>query len=399
MTYLHVVAEIQVDQEIGQIQRAIGADAEPSRPGEGPRELMDGEFQRRCGDLILPPPLSFKVRFKGLRRSFNHHEDFGYLTVTATSENGQQASKRVHIILARPMEWVNSCRCSMTLFAQSDKTIPYKVRYGIGNITFGFHTTNNRFTFNASTNQRSPATGIVKFRKYGCKEGFPKTNQITVTARDSQTRISCRSIMKLRKRGDYCFGAVGSQCGPWTLIFDSSAENNPFVFCRPTRDPRYAVCWINGGSWAHDECCADHPEGFMCAAGLEGGSECLEEWGMAWWRTKMALSWSRRIDTKKFNCSGNVVRSEYCCKGGIMDKSDRGYCCSGKGHMFGTRESDAALLPELAARYAAQFAAVNGPVRSEILQIFQANGVPIDLFDVGPETFSVPTEDLWVCEP
>jgi hypothetical protein len=120
-----------------------------------------------------------------------------------------------------------------------------------------------------------------------------------------------------------CFGALGMDCGA-----PVEGLKVKVALCGP------GGCLINGGSWEHDECCAEHPAGMACRRGpfdaaLGHDGNCVREWDKAVTLAALGLNWFRRLDTNKCNASGRVVFSEYCAlKGSLVHKDDVQYCCS-----------------------------------------------------------------------
>jgi hypothetical protein len=116
----------------------------------------------------------------------------------------------------------------------------------------------------------------------------------------------------------YCYGAVGSQCG-W-----GHSGALPLSSCVG------GECFINAGSWQHDTCCFFHPDGEMCDPG-GNPAYCKAEWDLAVARSVANLSWRRRVDFNKANCSGQVVFNDYCAPtGNFLLREDGKYCCNGK---------------------------------------------------------------------
>lgn len=123
-------------------------------------------------------------------------------------------------------------------------------------------------------------------------------------------------------RKEYCFGALGAQCGGAQQGIPTTA------LCLGGQ------CQINAGSWEHDECCFAHPGGMACQAGpldyVTGhNGKCVNEWNKALARLQAGLNWTRRVDFNKPNSTGRVEFSEYCAPAGArVHRDDVRYCCS-----------------------------------------------------------------------
>ncbi len=123
---------------------------------------------------------------------------------------------------------------------------------------------------------------------------------------------------------DYCFGAVGQQCGSISIEQVTFAACVPFIY-----SPRLKVCAVSAGSMTHDPCCADRPYGKMCGRSPENQSQCLSEWNRAVHRFVWGYQWLRVVDPTIPNTSGNVVRENYCARRGDgLHKNDVEFCCS-----------------------------------------------------------------------
>jgi hypothetical protein len=125
------------------------------------------------------------------------------------------------------------------------------------------------------------------------------------------------------EEGHRCFGALGMDCG-----FPLEGLRLKVALCGPPG------CLINGGSWEHDECCVQHPQGMACRRGpadavLGNDGHCVAEWNKAVTLATLGLNWFRKVDFNECNTSGHVVFNEYCAlKGSIVRKDDVKYCCS-----------------------------------------------------------------------
>lgn len=123
---------------------------------------------------------------------------------------------------------------------------------------------------------------------------------------------------------DYCFGAVGQQCGSISIAGVQFAACTAALPGTPMM-----ICAVSKGSMQHDPCCADNPRGKKCGGEPENESLCSTEWDRAVHRFIWGYQWSRAVDSSKSNTTGDVVRADYCAKRGQgLHKNDEAYCCS-----------------------------------------------------------------------
>lgn len=123
---------------------------------------------------------------------------------------------------------------------------------------------------------------------------------------------------------DYCFGAVGQQCGGITFSGVDFAACTPYAYVT-----NHSVCAVSAGSMTHDPCCADHPNGKMCGTTPEDPDVCKSQWDRAVHRFFWGYQWVRIVDRTVPNTSGDVVRADYCAKAGQgLHKNDVEFCCS-----------------------------------------------------------------------
>lgn len=134
--------------------------------------------------------------------------------------------------------------------------------------------------------------------------------------------IVLSAIPPIGVRKEYCFGALGAQCG-------GAQYNLPtHALCA------LGKCKINAGSWEHDECCYANPRGMACQAGpldyVTGHSgACVNEWNKALARLNANLNWTRPVDFNRPNSSGRVEFALYCAPTGTpVHRDDVRYCCS-----------------------------------------------------------------------
>ena len=142
----------------------------------------------------------------------------------------------------------------------------------------------------------------------------------------------------LTHAGERCFGAAGMQCG-----FQQGLGSAGFCVGN--------VCPINGGSWAHDECCWRMWPGAAkgCVQGpvdmvtQPPGNACSAEWDRAISRTFGGWSWYRTVNTQEINATGQVRFAEYCAlAGSVVHRDDVQFCCSRSAR--GVLDADLSLL-------------------------------------------------------
>jgi hypothetical protein len=123
-------------------------------------------------------------------------------------------------------------------------------------------------------------------------------------------------------RTEFCFGALGAQCGLPPAGLPATA------LCA------FGFCYINGGSWEHDECCIDHPHGMACQLGpldaITGhDGNCVNAWNKAVRLAGKGLFWKRTVDFSRGNTSGTVEFPLYCAPGDyLVPPEDADKCCS-----------------------------------------------------------------------
>jgi hypothetical protein len=129
-----------------------------------------------------------------------------------------------------------------------------------------------------------------------------------------------------------CFGALGANCegipDGWGVppIVDEAVRAGCLG----------GWCWINAGSWNHDQCCFANPNGQWCAGPASSfASGCNASWDQAHHRLDHGLNWRRRIDTCRVDTDGVVDFAEYCAPAGtIVASTDAARCCSGATRAF-----------------------------------------------------------------
>ncbi len=135
-------------------------------------------------------------------------------------------------------------------------------------------------------------------------------------------------------RTEFCFGAIGAECG------QPQADLPGAALCR------LGVCFINGGSWEHDECCVDHRSGETCdfnplhAAEAARDRACVAAWNKAVRLTSKGLSWSRAVDFNRGNSTGTVEFALYCAAANtFVPPEDGNKCCSRQTRALNTAEA------------------------------------------------------------
>lgn len=138
------------------------------------------------------------------------------------------------------------------------------------------------------------------------------------------------------RRPEFCFGALGSKCGNGQGSLPATA------LCAN------GICFVNGGSWDHDTCCAAHPAGMACRlgpgdaiAGHDGN--CVTSWNKALRLTGKGLFWPRQVDFARGNSTGTVEHELYCApRGAFVPPEDTLKCCTRTSRLLTTAEQAAA---------------------------------------------------------
>jgi hypothetical protein len=128
------------------------------------------------------------------------------------------------------------------------------------------------------------------------------------------------------RRVDFCFGGLGQRCGITKEGFDT-----PLALCVAGR------CYVNAGSWIHDECCWRFPNGIACRAGPDRPHDghCVTEFGKAVSHLALGYNWRRNVDFNVPNTTGNVTFVQYCAPNGtIVHRSDVARCCGRASRAF-----------------------------------------------------------------
>lgn len=124
------------------------------------------------------------------------------------------------------------------------------------------------------------------------------------------------------RRTEFCFGALGMQCG------QAQPPMPPTALCAG------GFCFVNGGSWDHDECCYAHPRGMACRNGpadaLTGhDGNCRTAWDKALRLVGKGLNWRRDVDFGRGNATGTVDFAVFCAPPNtLVPPEDGRRCCS-----------------------------------------------------------------------
>ncbi|MDQ3472111.1 MAG: hypothetical protein M3447_00090 [Acidobacteriota bacterium] len=147
------------------------------------------------------------------------------------------------------------------------------------------------------------------------------------------------------RRIDTCFGAAGSRCG-----FQSEGFDTPLALCANNQ------CLINAGSWDHDECCWQFPNGKVCRnLGATHDGKCSAEFSKALTRLAGGYNWRRSISFSTLNTTGVVDRNAFCAPGGtVVHKNDADRCCSTRVRLLANALSDPLQAAADAAKITAQ---------------------------------------------
>ncbi|MBP5991125.1 MAG: Ig-like domain-containing protein [Piscinibacter sp.] len=137
---------------------------------------------------------------------------------------------------------------------------------------------------------------------------------------------------------EFCFGAIGAECG------QPQADIPGAALCRA------GVCFINGGSWDHDQCCFGHRSGMTCdfdplhQAEAARDQTCVAAWNKAVRLTTKGLSWRRTVDFIRGNSTGVVEFALFCAPANsLVPPEDGNKCCSGQTRALNATEAAAAL--------------------------------------------------------
>lgn len=181
----------------------------------------------------------------------------------------------------------------------------------------------------ASGGPACPSTGAGSARTLGPRISRDQVPRLTAP-------VTLPSIPTART--EFCFGAIGAECG------QPQADLPGAALCR------LGVCFINGGSWEHDECCFDHRSGETCdfnplhAAEAARDRACVAAWNKAVRLTSKGLSWSRAVDFNRGNSTGTVEFALYCAAANtFVPPEDGNKCCSRQTRALNAAEAATAL--------------------------------------------------------
>ena len=158
-----------------------------------------------------------------------------------------------------------------------------------------------------------------------------------------QERLDAEKAEAEANSKHYCFGGVGQNCDgfyvdPFPSWLDGDKIEAGGSTC--TRDGNGYSCWVNSGSWLHDECCANNPNGVMCG-GNESSNACQNAWDRAWRRTSSPLSWDSKFSGRGQSQTTVNFRAHCAASNQLIEMpednprdndygfDDRQLCCSG----------------------------------------------------------------------
>lgn len=157
--------------------------------------------------------------------------------------------------------------------------------------------------------------------------GLTKITQISDFYKRSTPppRTSPPPAASTRNIQERCFGAAGSQCG-------FAGGQNGISSCMPVFGINgFVNCRVNNGSWNHDECCVENPNGFLCGGEPAGPTAvCSAEFNDAFAVNLTPFSWNRLVNINTIDRDGRVDHPLYCAKSGSIVFSDQApLCCDG----------------------------------------------------------------------
>lgn len=139
------------------------------------------------------------------------------------------------------------------------------------------------------------------------------------------------------RKTEFCFGALGMQCG------QPQGGLPAVALCSG------GSCLVNGGSWDHDECCFANPRGMACQNGpldaLTGhDGNCVTAWNKAVRLVGKGLNWRRSVDFSRGNSTGRVEFTLYCApRNTLLPPADGRRCCSGRTRALTPAEAAASV--------------------------------------------------------
>ena len=179
----------------------------------------------------------------------------------------------------------------------------------------------------------SPVRNAVSCAHRGLMDSFVHntTTRLGMRACPSGTVVVAVGLedntLRCGRREDFCFGGLGERCG-----ITKEGLNTPYALCSN------GVCWINTGSWIHDQCCWQFPNGYACRAGPTAAHDghCVTEFSKAVNHLAIGYRWTRNVDFNQPNRTGTVVFAQYCAVNGtIVHRLDvTAHCCGRRGRPF-----------------------------------------------------------------
>lgn len=169
-----------------------------------------------------------------------------------------------------------------------------------------------------------PSTAAGPNRRIGA--GIP-----AAFAKITPAVIPTRIVLNL---GLPCFGALGANCG------------QPQGLIPPTALCANGSCFVNGGSWEHDECCFRNKGGVACNLPNpdDGSGTCGQKFAKALRLVGKGLMWERRIDFSERNATGTVNHAQYCARANtLVPPEDEQKCCSRSTRGLNAAETAAAI--------------------------------------------------------
>ena len=122
------------------------------------------------------------------------------------------------------------------------------------------------------------------------------------------------------RRVDFCFGGLGQRCG-----ITKEGLTTPLALCAA------GTCYINAGSWIHDECCWRFPNGYACRGGPQDVNDghCGGEFSLAVAHLAAGYNWSRSVNFNERTLNGAVRFNAYCAPtGAIVHRDNVNRCCT-----------------------------------------------------------------------
>ncbi len=170
-----------------------------------------------------------------------------------------------------------------------------------------------------------------------CPPTGPSQTQLPTRIREMPATTPLTPLPTLPARVEHCFGAIGAECGQPQANIPGAA------LCRA------GVCFINGGSWEHDQCCVRHRRGMSCdfdplhQAEAARDQTCVPAWNKAVRLTTKGLSWRRNVDFARGNATGIVEFALFCAPANsLLPPEDADKCCTRQTRALNATEAVAA---------------------------------------------------------